>query len=264
MNTLSGHQPTTNKLSTHKRLAHKEIEPAILYFGTPVVLVTTLNEDGTANIAPISSIWWLGWSCMIGLDASSQTAENLMRTKECVLNLPSDNQVEAVDRLAKTTGRTKLPLHKKSLGYRYEADKFKAAGLTQQSAVGVSAPRVEECPVQLEATLAKTVPFGEKNSKMAVPSVAFELNIEHVHVVQTLLSDPNKSYVDPDKWHPLIMSFRKYYSTRDYIHESKLAVGAEGQYAPWKQKGLKRKITQWLLKRNTKQYAQKVKRNQHA
>ena len=40
----------------------RTIEPAILHFGTPVVLVTTLDEDGTTNVAPISSAWWLGWS----------------------------------------------------------------------------------------------------------------------------------------------------------------------------------------------------------
>ena len=30
----------------------------VLYFGTPVVLITTRNEDGTPNIAPMSSAWW--------------------------------------------------------------------------------------------------------------------------------------------------------------------------------------------------------------
>ena len=39
---------------------HQSIEPAILYFGTPVVLVSTLNEDGSANLAPMSSAFWLG------------------------------------------------------------------------------------------------------------------------------------------------------------------------------------------------------------
>ncbi|MGP9689861.1 hypothetical protein ACT3TH_11950 [Psychrobacter sp. AOP22-C1-C5] len=36
---------------------HKTIAPKVLYFGTPVALIGTLNEDGTANLAPISSIW---------------------------------------------------------------------------------------------------------------------------------------------------------------------------------------------------------------
>ncbi len=47
---------------------HKEIEPSILYFGTPVFIMSTTNEDGSTNIAPLSSIWWLGWSAMVGLD----------------------------------------------------------------------------------------------------------------------------------------------------------------------------------------------------
>mgnify|MGYP000896857278 CR=1 FL=1 len=53
---------------------HTKSYPPILYFGTPVVLISTKNPDGTANLAPISSIFWLGWRCIIGLGASSQTA----------------------------------------------------------------------------------------------------------------------------------------------------------------------------------------------
>jgi flavin reductase (DIM6/NTAB) family NADH-FMN oxidoreductase RutF len=37
---------------------HKTIEPSLPYFGTPVVVVSTLNEDGSANIAPMSSAWF--------------------------------------------------------------------------------------------------------------------------------------------------------------------------------------------------------------
>ncbi len=76
---------------------HRSIDPAILYFGTPVVLVSTLNEDGSANLAPISSAWWLGWNCMLGFGRRSHTPRNLLRTGECVLNLPSMEQVDAVD-----------------------------------------------------------------------------------------------------------------------------------------------------------------------
>ena len=41
---------------------HIDSEPSILYFGTPVLLISTLNEDGTVNAAPMSSAWWLGWT----------------------------------------------------------------------------------------------------------------------------------------------------------------------------------------------------------
>jgi flavin reductase (DIM6/NTAB) family NADH-FMN oxidoreductase RutF len=230
---------------------HKTIEPAILYFGTPVVLVSTVNKDGSINVAPISSVWWLGYSCMIGLDGSSKTTQNILRNGECVLNLPNAELVENVNKLAKTTGRKDVPLHKKALGYRYESDKMEVANFTKQASLKVGVPRIKECPVQLEATLSKTVPFGEHNPKMVIPSVAFELNIEQVHVDEALLIHPDKSYVNPDKWHPIIMSFRKYYSTGNYIHSSVLAKGSEKLYAPWKQKGIKARVTKWLLKLNT-------------
>ena len=32
---------------------HIASEPAILYLGTPVVLIATVNEDGSYNLAPM-------------------------------------------------------------------------------------------------------------------------------------------------------------------------------------------------------------------
>ncbi len=48
-------------------LTHRMIRPKILYFGTPVVLLTTLNEDGSTNISPISSAWSLGGCIILGV-----------------------------------------------------------------------------------------------------------------------------------------------------------------------------------------------------
>jgi flavin reductase (DIM6/NTAB) family NADH-FMN oxidoreductase RutF len=49
---------------------------------------------------------------MLGLAAESKTTENMKRTGECVLNLPSVDLVAAVDRLARTTGSNPCPLEK--------------------------------------------------------------------------------------------------------------------------------------------------------
>src|SRR5579871_1697110 len=133
---------------------HVLTEPAILYFGTPVVLISTLNEDGTANLAPMSSAFWLGWRCILGLNATSKTVENLIRTGECVLNLPSENEVAAVDRIAKTTGSNPVPANKLSKDYVCEQDKFGRAGVNPLPSLTVKAPRVLECPVQMEARVA--------------------------------------------------------------------------------------------------------------
>jgi flavin reductase (DIM6/NTAB) family NADH-FMN oxidoreductase RutF len=53
------------------------IEPAILYFGTPVALIGSTNEDGSFNLAPMSSAWWVGWRCMLGLARNSKTTANM-------------------------------------------------------------------------------------------------------------------------------------------------------------------------------------------
>src|SRR5207237_2356838 len=122
------------------------------------VLVSSLNEDGSTNVAPMSSAWWLGWNCMLGFGGRSKTPQNSQRTGECVLNLPSVEQVGAVDRLARTTGSNPVPPHKVAMGYRHEADKLGLAGLTPVPSLLVAPPRLRECPVQLEATLAAVHP----------------------------------------------------------------------------------------------------------
>lgn len=38
----------------------KIIQPSILYYGTPVILLSTMNEDGSTNLSPLSSSWALG------------------------------------------------------------------------------------------------------------------------------------------------------------------------------------------------------------
>lgn len=221
---------------------HLSKEPAIFYLGTPVVLVSTTNEDGTTNIAPMSSAWWLGWSCMLGLDASSKTTANLRRTGECVLNLPSSDGAESVDRLAMLTGSNPVPLHKKMLGYRHAGDKFGAAGLTPQPSEVVAPPRIRECPVQLEAEVVAIRPFAAQDARMAIPTCAIEVRIVRAHFEENILLDPAGHKVDPDKWRPLIMSFRHFYGLGERAHSSRLGRGSEEAYAPWRARGLRRAV----------------------
>jgi flavin reductase (DIM6/NTAB) family NADH-FMN oxidoreductase RutF len=51
---------------------------------------------------------------MLGLGSMGKTSENLIRTQECVINVPSDGQVAHVDRLALTTGKNPVPEKKVS------------------------------------------------------------------------------------------------------------------------------------------------------
>src|SRR5258708_23658421 len=146
---------------------HRQVEPAILYVGTPVVLVSSCNEDGSFNLAPISSVWFLGWTALLGFDASSKTPDNIRRTGECVLNLPSADRVEHMDRLALLTGSSFVPMHKRMLGYRHVADKFAAAALCAVPSEAVWAPRVAEREIQLEAGPESAPPIAHRDPPLA-------------------------------------------------------------------------------------------------
>jgi flavin reductase (DIM6/NTAB) family NADH-FMN oxidoreductase RutF len=210
---------------------HISVAPSILYFGTPVVLISTRNLDGTTNVAPMSSAWWLGWNCMLGLGARSHTARNLLREKECVLNLPSVAEVAAVNRLARLTGSDSVPPHKAAMGYRYEKDKLGVAGLSATASELVGALRISECPVQLEAVLEGTHPFGNRPDK-ASNALAFEVRIVRAHVDEGILMDGAENRIDPDKWRPLIMSFCRFYGLGEELWQSTLAEIPEAAYRP--------------------------------
>ncbi|QVN20187.1 flavin reductase family protein [Burkholderia pyrrocinia] len=210
---------------------HRVTEPNILYFGTPVVLVSTLNPDGAANLAPISSAFWLGWRGVIGIAASSQTTRNLMRTGECVLNLPSTGQAHAVNRIARTTGTHPVPESKRAKGYVYEPDKFGTAGLTETPSQTVSPPRALECPIHLEAIVAATHGLADETPDLRGKITLFEVCIQRVHVHPDLLMDSHQDRIDPDKWSPLIMSFQKFYGLAPHqVHASRLAEIPERAY----------------------------------
>ena len=206
-------------------------EPAILYFGTPVVLISTINEDGSYNIAPMSSAFWLGWRCMLGLAAVSQTPINMLRTKECVLNLASVDNVEAVNRLARTTGTNPVPEVKVRRGYRYVREKFELAGLTPLRSETIAPPRARECPVQMEAKVEAVHGIAEDDPKQRGQRQAIEVRILRVHVEDGLLLSGGPNRIDPDKWRPLIMSFQQFYGLEEsQVHDSALAQIPEHAY----------------------------------
>lgn len=209
---------------------HQLSEPSILYFGTPVVLIATTNPDGTNNLAPISSIFWLGWRAIIGISAFSKTTENILRTGECVLNLPSVHQAAAVNRLALTTGTFPVPPGKAQKGYTYETDKFNLAQLTPVQSETVNPPRVAECPVQMEAVMENSHGIAEDDEQQRGRLLTIELRIQRVYLDELILMKENPNRVDPNKWKPLIMSFQQFYGLGEQAHTSALSSISEDLY----------------------------------
>lgn len=139
----------------------------------------------------------------------------MIRTEQCVLNLASAQQAGAVNRLARLTGTEAIPELKKRLGYRYEPHKFEVAGLTPVASQTVAAPRVLECPIQLEAVVAERHDIMADDAKVAGLISAFEVRITRVHVHPSLLMAGHENRIDPNKWQPLIMNFQKLYGVSD-------------------------------------------------
>ncbi|MEU6880420.1 flavin reductase family protein [Streptomyces sp. NPDC046712] len=183
--------------------SHTAISPNILYFGTPVALLTTANEDGSANLAPVSSTWALGQTVVLGLGRDGQTARNLAARPELVINLPSPGLWEAVERLAPLTGADPVPAAKRTRGYRYEPDKFAAAGLTPAPSATVRPPRVAECPLQLEARVRRITPDADGHFLIV------ECAVTRVHADRSIVV-PGTQHIDPTVWSPLIFNFRHY------------------------------------------------------
>ncbi|WP_221567838.1 flavin reductase family protein [Alkalihalobacillus sp. TS-13] len=187
-----------------KKTITKIIHPKILYYGTPVILLTTLNEDETVNISPISSSWALGDYIMVGLGVGGKAFENLNRHPECVINIPDPSLWKNVERLAPFTGKNPVPESKREIGFTYNNKKYEVSKLTAVSSKSVKPTRIQECPIQIEA----------KVHEVRVPDYCSEISIVeteaiNVHAHMGILSD--EEYIDPEKWSPLIYNFRHYF-----------------------------------------------------
>jgi flavin reductase (DIM6/NTAB) family NADH-FMN oxidoreductase RutF len=205
---IAPHCGTTTDLAAD----HVTITPSILYFGTPVVVLSTENEDGSFNLAPMSSAWALGQVVVLGLGAEGQTGQNLAARPDLVINLPQPQQWPAVERLAPLTGRDPVPAHKQG-AFRFEPDKFEAAGLRPEPSDLVRPPRVAECPIQMEARAVRIQPDASGDFLIV------EAHVLKVHADPRIVV-PGTQHIDPALWSPLIYNFRHYFGLGPELGQS--------------------------------------------
>ncbi|MFE1288139.1 flavin reductase [Streptomyces sp. NPDC058751] len=117
--------------------------------------------------------------------------------------LSSPGLWRAVERLAPLTGAVPVPAAMRARGYRHEPDKFAAAGLTAVPSETVRAPRVAECPLQLEAGVRRGSPDAEGHFLIV------ECAVVRVHADRRIVV-PGTQHVAPTRWSPLIFNFRHY------------------------------------------------------
>jgi flavin reductase (DIM6/NTAB) family NADH-FMN oxidoreductase RutF len=155
---------------------------------------------------------------VLGLLRDTKTLQNFERNPECVINIPSPDLWQQVERLAPLTGLDPVP-SEKTPKFRYEHDKFAAADFTPIASECVALPRVKECPAQLEGRARKTHSLeGESRLHQLTGGAAVEVEILRVHLRKDFQLKDN--YVDPSRWQPLIYNFRHYYGLGEELGQT--------------------------------------------
>ncbi|MCC6614141.1 MAG: flavin reductase family protein [Anaerolineae bacterium] len=114
-----------------------------------ITLVTSLNPDGTSNIAPKS---WISMMALkppilaLGCNLKHWTAQNILANREFVVNIPGAE-------LAQTIWRSHTLSHPRPV---------EAVGLAPIPAIQVKPPRIEECKAHLECVLDQQVTYGDE------------------------------------------------------------------------------------------------------
>lgn len=183
----------------------KSFLPTMFYYGFPVVLLTTTDKDGNADVTPISSTFTLGANAVIALVKLNKAYHNVMEVPEVVFNLPTAAMWEKVEAIAPYTAQNPVPPQK--IGkYTYTDDKFSIGGFTQLPSEKVRPPRIAECPIQAEAKV--------KNVNDRDAYVLVELEFVQVHAEDHLVMEGNK--INPLEWEPLIYNFKHYYGLGEH------------------------------------------------
>ena len=130
-------------------MGRKSLPPAPLLFPTPVVLVTCVDEAGKPNIITLA---WVGVvnsdPPMISISIRPQRYSHacVKRSKEFVVNLPSEEMLRKVDACGILSGK--------------ETDKFSSMGWKQVAAEKVKPPLIDECSVQMECRVKEILSLG--------------------------------------------------------------------------------------------------------
>lgn len=146
----------------------------------PIAVISTLNEDGSNNLAPFSFFtavsavpMIVGFSPMIRTSTGGKkdTVINIEREKEFVVNFVTESNMEKVNEAS-----AELP---------YGEDEFLFAGLTAIDSDTVKAKRLLESPIHFECKLRDILSYGE-----AVGSGRFITGeVLKVHIDENLLED---------------------------------------------------------------------------
>lgn len=97
----------------------------------------------------------------------------------------------------------------------------------------MDAPRVRECPVQMEVELIGVHEMMGDQAELKGLILAVEVKIVRVHVEEELRLEGYANRIDADKWRPMIMCFQDMYGLAEgKVVTSRLAEIDEEKYRP--------------------------------
>lgn len=157
----------------------------------PIAVVSTVNEDGTSNIAPFSFFtvvsanpMIIGFSPMIRSSDGEQkdTLKNILRQKEFVVNFVTQHNYEKVNLCS-----TELP---------HGESEFDFAKLTELDSEVVAPKRMKESPIHFECKLRDTLSYGD----VLGTGTFVTGEVIRVHVEDELLDEGR---INQDKYAPI-------------------------------------------------------------
>lgn len=131
-------------------------KPGTLIYPLPAVLVSCgamPEEHNLLTIAWTGTVCTTPPMCYISVRAERYSHEIISRTGEFVINLTTRQLARATDWCGVRSGR--------------DCDKFAEMGLTPGAALNVSAPIVEQSPVNIECRVKQIIPLGSHDMFLA-------------------------------------------------------------------------------------------------
>jgi len=132
------------------------LKPGTMIYPIPSVMVSCSDKNGNKNIITIA---WTGTICSdppmayISVRKERHSYDIIAESGCFVINLPTEKLVKEMDYCGVASGR--------------DIDKFHACGLTAAQASVVSAPLIEECPVNIECRVKEIVSLGSHDMFIA-------------------------------------------------------------------------------------------------
>lgn len=137
-------------------MARQSWKPGNMLYPVPAVMVSCKREGEKPNIITVA---WAGTICsdpaMLSISVRKERHSHaiISETKEFVVNLVTKNLCEATDYCGVKSGR--------------DVDKFKEMNLTPCDSVNISAPGIEESPVNIECKVVDVKELGSHDMFIA-------------------------------------------------------------------------------------------------